>query len=649
MYIINKIRADHVIDFAAEELKKYLRMMMPRCGEIAINLAPDATDGYRLGLMSDFGLDTSEAEDIALDDILHIDTDENGGIIAGSNARSVLLAVYRFLTINGCRWLYPGVDGEYIPMKAVEAVKYHKMADCRYRAQCNEGCPSQQSTLDSIDYMAKIGMNAFSIEFFNPQPYYSRYYNHKNNQKHREPEPVSDDTVLQWKRATEVEISKRGLQFHDIGHGWTTEAFGLTTEEGWSKTTKKAPEEIRQYLAMVNGVRDIYDGVIVMTQYCMSNPDARRKIVDCVCDYAEMQHADDHVIHFALADAFNCHCECEECQKMTASDWLVLNLNEIDEELTRRKLNTRISFGCYFDATWAPEKLRFNNPSRFLLDIAPGGRSYTKSVPVEYVQPKELTKYVRNKNKLPSEISDFILYGREWAERCNITSSYAFEYHYCLEEWYDLGMMYITKTMYDDVQRYYVNGIKGVMEDATQRNHFPNGFSYYAYAQTLFDTSLTLEEIAEDYYSHAYGEDWKKLYDFQQKISDTVDFAFMKGERSVDESRGKYYNPEIAKKLREVEFMVEEIRPFIEAHKNMPMRVQTVSYRLFNRYLEYVDGMSKVMVLKALGGDREAHRAFWSFVEEFGKYEIEMERYFDFGMAIMLLCRIFGKKDNLPF
>ena len=105
MYTINKIRANHVIDFAAEELKKYMRMMMPRCGEIAIELAPDAADGYRLGLMSDFGLDTSEAEDIELDDILHIDTDEQGGIIAGSNPRSVLLAVYRFLTINGCRWL----------------------------------------------------------------------------------------------------------------------------------------------------------------------------------------------------------------------------------------------------------------------------------------------------------------------------------------------------------------------------------------------------------------------------------------------------------------------------------------------------------------------------------------------------------------
>ena len=135
MLTINKLVTLSPIDYAAEELKKYLRMMMPRCGEIAIEYKPDAKDGFRLGVMADFGLDTSEAEDIELDDILHIDTDLGGGIISGSNPRSVLLAVYRYLTINGCRWLFPGIDGEYIPMKDIESVKYHKIADCRYRGQ----------------------------------------------------------------------------------------------------------------------------------------------------------------------------------------------------------------------------------------------------------------------------------------------------------------------------------------------------------------------------------------------------------------------------------------------------------------------------------------------------------------------------------
>ena len=71
--VIHKIRADHVIDFAAEELKKYLRMMMPQCDEINIVFDPAAKAGFRLGLLADFGLD-SEAEDVLLDDVVHTST-----------------------------------------------------------------------------------------------------------------------------------------------------------------------------------------------------------------------------------------------------------------------------------------------------------------------------------------------------------------------------------------------------------------------------------------------------------------------------------------------------------------------------------------------------------------------------------------------
>ena len=61
MYRISTLTANPTAIFAAEELKKYLRMMMPRCGNIAIAPACDAKDGFRLGLMQDFGLDISDA------------------------------------------------------------------------------------------------------------------------------------------------------------------------------------------------------------------------------------------------------------------------------------------------------------------------------------------------------------------------------------------------------------------------------------------------------------------------------------------------------------------------------------------------------------------------------------------------------------
>ncbi len=114
MLTIKKITSDSVINFAAEELKKYLRMMMPEGGDIKISYPPEARDGFRLGLMQDLGLDVSDAEDPTLDDILYIDCDERGGIIAGDTPRSVLLAVYEYLRRNGCRWLMPTVDGKYI-------------------------------------------------------------------------------------------------------------------------------------------------------------------------------------------------------------------------------------------------------------------------------------------------------------------------------------------------------------------------------------------------------------------------------------------------------------------------------------------------------------------------------------------------------
>ena len=62
MYFINKISSYSAVDYAAEELRKYLRMMMPECGNIEIKYAPEAKDGFRLGLMQDllykFHMDT---------------------------------------------------------------------------------------------------------------------------------------------------------------------------------------------------------------------------------------------------------------------------------------------------------------------------------------------------------------------------------------------------------------------------------------------------------------------------------------------------------------------------------------------------------------------------------------------------------------
>ena len=644
MYKINKITSHPTVDFAAEELKKYLRMMMPECGEIFIEYAPDATDGLRLGLMEDFGLDTSEAEDLFLDDILHIDTDGENGIIAGSNHRSVLLAVYRYLRENGCRWFFPGVDGEYIPMQDVKPTKYHKMADCRYRGQCNEGGEYQPNMMEIIDFQPKIGMNVFMMEFDNPKAYYDFYYNANHNHANRDAEPVTAVTTKQWKRQCEAELSKRSLQFHDMGHGWTAEPFGLDSSDGWVEGNQPNLESARQYLAQINGVRELWGGVALNTQFCMSNPEARTIVAKYVTEYA-YKHQNADYLHVWLADGSHNHCECDECRKKTPSDWYVMLMNEIDERLTARELNTRVVFICYTDTTWAPLQETIKNTRRFSFLLAPITRVYTSAVP--QVLPKiKLTPFELNKHgSFPKTVEEYILHGQAWKKAADIPTM-VYEYHFWLHQYRDPGSMEFAKLIHDDVKGYYKHGFNGLIQDGSQRSFFPTGYHFLTYAETLFDTGADLEEIKRDYFTHAFGEIADDVIAYLTEITEAFDMKYlMDGVNAANNTSGStpadsYYSPAHAKKFRTVKDIVAKYAPIFEAHKVMPYRAQTVSMKLIRYHMEYVTDLAEIWTLKALGADPEVVAKFRPMENKFGRHEFEIGTYFDQRMAYSSWNRI---------
>ena len=644
MYRIYKIASNPVVDFAAEELKKYLRMMMPRCGEIIISYDPEAKEGFRLGLMENFGLDTSEAEEQDLDDIIHIDTDEQGGIISGNNPRSVLLAVYKYLTFNGCRWLFPGVDGEFIPIKGIEPVKYHKLADCRYRGQCNEGAESQQAMLETIDFSPKVGMNVYMLEFDIPKAYYDWYYNHTYNEMNREPEPINADTVLQWKRACEAEIAKRGLQFHDIGHGWNAEAFGISSVDGWVKDENNPiPEEARQYLALIDGKRDLFKGVALNTNFCMSNPEARKIVTKAVCDYAE---ANSHVtfLHVWLADYQKNHCECDVCRTKRPSDWYVVFLNDIDEELTRRELATRIVFCVYSDTAYEPTCEYIKNPERFTMLMGAISRSYTYSVEKD-PKVEELTPFILNKSARLDTMEEYIVRANLWRNFAPC-KSFAYEYHFWKHQFYAPGTLCFAKRICEDIVSYRDNNFNGLIEDGSQRCFFPNGFSFYCYAQKLFDTSVTYEALEEDYFKHAYGEGWQLALEYLKAVDEHMPQTYMEA-KHTSRIPNNFYKPEMEEKLLALVPIAKEFAAKLDAYKNMPIRVQTVAMRLLKLHAEYVQGLAQAMALKSLGKDAEAKDAALSFFAEFGKNEVAWERYYDHMLMVHAMNVIFNSKSSM--
>ena len=643
MYYINKITSDTTVDYAAEELKKYLRMMMPEGGDVKISYNPEARDGFRLGLMQDFGLDVSDAEDTVLDDILYIDCDTNGGIIAGDNPRSVLLSVYEYLRQNGCRWLMPGVDGEYIPTKDIAPVKYRHKPTCRYRGLCNEGAEFQQCMLDTIDFIPKVGMNVYMLEFKVPKFYYDNYYNHRDNEENRPKESVSEAQILQWKRQCEAEISKRGLQFHDIGHGWTVDSFGIDSMGGWSETDDSTlSEEIREYLPLMDGKRGLFRNQPINTNFCMSNPRARAIVANNVADYAE-KHSNADYIHVWLADARNNHCECEECRKMRPADWYVTLMNDIDEELTKRELDTRIVFIQYLDTTWAPKEMKIKNPARFTMLVAPITRSYEVSLPsgVEY---PEASEYVRNNNVFPKNLGEYMAHYNEWRKMWH-GSNVSYEYHFWVHQSYDLSGIHLARIINEDVRSYKAQAIDGIIEDGSQRSFFPTGLAFYSYARSLYDATQSADEIIEEYFSCAFGENWKKFYDYLSRIGEAMPFRMLTLGR-FPERHHEIVSEENVKLLSAVKGIVAEGRELIKEYYNSDVRVRTVSVRLLEKHAEYCEGLSEVLIERAKGNLDEAMKKFDEFRISFGKNEIEIQSFYDQIIYFTPMRKLVGKSDK---
>ena len=119
-----------------------------------------------------------------------------------------------------------------------------------------------------------------------------------------------------------------------------------------------------------------------------------------------------------------------------------------------------------------------------------------------------------------------------------------------------------------------------------------------------------------------------------------IDFRFANKRK-----KGLFNEPQYEAAFLKVPELVDSFAPFVEAHKNMPKRVQTVSYRILRRYLEYCKGMSRVFALKCVGKDDEANKEFNRFTASFGKYELEMERWYDHCLSTAAFGTMVGKID----
>ncbi len=523
-----KIGTHQTVSYAVDELARCLKAL-----DKSLLIDQRTYDAYDANIANVIwvGLTPAVSEDKANDTIL-IDVKDGAGVITGANTRAVLIAAYRFLNKLGCVWVRPGADGEVIRARKLDkadiTVNINETPSYPHRCICIEGADAYEHIFNILEYMPRVGLNEYYIQFMTPTPFFNRWYDHLHN-PHREPESISVEDSYHIKYRVEEEMAKRGIIYYGVGHGFTYDPFGFDVTFKGDDSPLITPE-LRSYFAEVNGERKLYNDKIAFTHLCYSNPKVREIMADAVVEYVKKNPTVDYLC-ISLADGVNNYCECEECQKLTPADWYTMIFNDMDEKLTAAGLDTKLVFDVYVNTMWAPIKERIKNPSRVMLQFAPITRTYSAAfIDTPMDKEIEIPPYVHNKVEMPRDLGLNIALLEKWREVLDAENT-IFDYHLMWDHYLDPGYVSCARTLHRDVTTLDKLGFTGYISCQEQRIAFPTALPMYAMARGLWDKDSKFEDVSRDYFAEAFAEDGPAVEAYMAKLSELFDPKFMRNEK----------------------------------------------------------------------------------------------------------------------
>ena len=624
---IARIGNENAVKLAASELAKYLKLID---SDVIIDMRIcrkyDETrkDLLYVGVTEHPGV--KKVENRELDDAILINVKDFSGIITGTNPRSVLIAVYRFLRELGVKWIRPGSDGEIIPEFPVEKcdVNVSEAPSYRHRAVCIEGAISYEHTFNIIDWIPKAGMNGYFTQFHTPHHFFQRWASHEHNPMLETFDMTVEDAECIRDKLIE-DITDRGLMYHAVGHGWTCEPFGIKGG-GWIKHEGEIPEETKQYLALVDGKRDLFGGVALNTDLCYSNPKVTETVANAVADYCEA-HSEVDYLHVWLSDGTNNNCECENCKDLSASDHYVNLLNRVDEILTERNLGNRIVFAAYSDTLWAPIKKKIKNPDRFLLQFAPITRSYFESYDsIDMKNLPEAPVNIKNATVLPTAVDENVKLLTEWQARSGSRDSCVYDYHLWTAHIRDIGKYGISEIIHRDIKALENIGLGGFISCQIQRVQFPNNLPMHAMASALWDKNSDFEKMSDTYMTDCYGEHREKASRYLKDISYLLSPEFKDGADAHSNKKRLEMSQKALETAREFNVFVSELLK----KDSFKYEAQRISWQYLLYNCEMAETVANIYIKKFSGAPYEEQQIYVDMLSDYmRKNEPNLHRVFD--------------------
>ncbi|MDD4019174.1 MAG: DUF4838 domain-containing protein [Kiritimatiellae bacterium] len=468
--IVKPAKASKVINFAADELRKYVGKMSGAAlpvretgignAEPVIMLETAKLDPPRKGLDCDsFTVKTSGSR----------------VLLTGNTDRAVLYAVYAFLETLGAVWLEPGEAGEIVPRKPTLAVPEMNLAfkpafDLRGMRIYDQGAGKE-----TIDWMGKMRMNLVL-------------------------HPVKDGG-----------LEERGiLLMYGTSHR-------VSQRMGLPETWFKNPENTN-YVAMLNGKREIPKGPANAVKdswtydvdVCLANREGAGRLMAISLDFIAKNPAT-YLYDMRTDDKCNNWCECDACMKKTPTDDYVIFINQLARKIHEKWPCKKLSLIAYFDTMPPPKTVKPDlSMENLILWFAPISRPYRQPIDSPTAERPKL-EFPRNKASWPATDGGWKPFLLAWRD--------VFQGPILVLDYYNwsgegqaaaalrAGYFYTRPGVIAADLRYYQKlGLSGSIGVEPCPLKLPNVWNQYLKAKLLWDPSQDMAGLQRDFDQHFYGE-----------------------------------------------------------------------------------------------------------------------------------------------
>lgn len=306
--------------------------------------------------------------------------------ITGSNARSVLYGVYKYLKQFGFAFLYPGPEGEVIPKNPtffIDGFDIEESASYPFRgiafrpfylADASEDADKTMTeAYHLLSWMAKNQYNLFFMEGYDVERPGDKYstIDGKHPLQHVE-------YTLRWKSWEERkaialrqqlvvgEARRYGFLIERGGHGWN---YGL--QEHYALNHQISVEEAKSILkakGKINKEADV--GVSTWFQLCLGKEDVREIYAEHIIDYLVEHRGEMDIAAIWMGDGYDNKCQCAECLKQPFSDLYLDIFRRVAQKA--QKVLPELTLECliYFETLEPPTRNWLEGLDNVILNLA---------------------------------------------------------------------------------------------------------------------------------------------------------------------------------------------------------------------------------------------------------------------------------------